>query len=622
MPKWSIKIVMAVFIIGIVLVSVASGVVGNLLFDNRSIDVTKEKVYSLSQQSKNFLDKNDEHLFIKLYAAENLTTKDPRWKIYLAQIIKLAENYENESNGKIKFTFEKIKPFTNTQAEAEKAGIKEFMYPNGEKYAYFGMVLANEKGKFITIPKFRFEDFAYIENLITRNLSYLTAKESKNIGIISPVFDVAVKQTYFGKSGEWPFVEALRKNGYNPIALDDVSRGINPNYDAVIVFYPMSLYNLTIYAIDQYLMRGGKVIAFLDAFSENRFASADKYTNYVSGMDKLLESAGIKYSANLLVGDNENNRDLVLNGEKIKYPLRLVVTEENFINHKINENIKSLQLNHSGFFKTEQKPNLDVVTLFTTSENSGVMSVDKLNNLNYEVMVDSYKLTEQKYPLAVLAEGKFASIFNAPIIDTPEAIAKSLPFLSVPLKDGKLLVVADSDMMGENLWNANFAKNSDVFGEMFISDNLQFLLNALDYMTKANYVSVPLRKRTIKQMSWQRILQEKAEQKFEKAKNNERKKLVDAQKKLIELNSQIDIAELSSVKTIKEAEQLQREIERYKNNLEEINYNIKKEYNKLFVLFSVLFIAVIPALITLILAAIYGFYNNRTVRNAMESYSE
>ncbi len=617
MPKWSIKIVMAVFIVGIVIVSVAAGVVGNLVFGNSSVDVTKEKVYSLSQQSKKFLDKNNDFLFIKLYAAENLTQKDPRWKKYLAQVIKLAETYEKESNGKIKFAFVKVKPFANTQAEAEKVGIKEFSYPSGEKYAYFGMVLANEKGKFITIPRFRFEDFAYIENLITRNLSCLTTKESKNVGIISPAFNVAAKQTYFGISEEWPFVTALRKNGYNPIALDDVSRGINPNYDAVVVFYPMSLDNLTIYSIDQYLMRGGNVIMFLDAFSENRFADADQYTNYVSGMDEFLENYGIKYSADLLVGDNEYNRNLVLDGEKINYPLRLVVTKENFSKHKINENINSLQLNHSGFLKYQNMPNLTTNVLFTTSENSGIMPVDKMRYLDYDVFVENYQATKQKYPLAVLVEGKFKSMFNAPIFNNPELIAKSLPFLIMPLKEGKLLIVADSDMMGENLWNANYAKNHDTNGELFTSDNLQFLLNALDYMTGADYVSVPLRKRMIKQMTWLVFLQEMAAQKYAQEKNDEQKKLIDAQKKLAELASQMKITELSSVKKIKETEQLQRELDRHKNNLEKINYDIEKEYNKLFASFVCLLIVVLPVAVTLLLALLYGVYSKNIVKKAM-----
>ncbi len=624
MLKWSEKLIMLMFIIGIVIVSVTAGVIGNLLFDAKGIDVTADRVYSLSEQTKEFLDKNTQNLFIRIYAAEDLAVKDVRWKIYLARIIKLAEDYEKEGHGKVKFSFVKIKPFADTQAEAEKAGIKEFLYPNGEKYAYFGMVLANENGKLITIPKFRFDDFNYIENLITRNLSQLTVNNNKNIAVISPFFDAVTKYTYFGMSGEWPFADRLRKSGYNLIALDNISGGINPNFDAVIVFYPLSLDSLTVYALDQYLMRGGKIIVLLDAFSENRFADEDEfeYISYVSGMDKFLENSGIRYSSNLVVGDNENNRDAVLDGRKIKYPLRVVVTKENLTSHKITENIKSLRLNHSGFFKYESKPDLDTKVLFTTSENSGVLPAEKISSIDYNTLFEHYKQTQQKYPLAVLVEGKFSSMFDAPIIDTPEIIAKNLPFLSVPLKEGKLLVVADSDMLGESLWNANHAKNHDIYGDVFVSDNLQLLLNALDYMTSADYVSVPLKQAAGYQENWQNLLQEKAEKKFAEAKNNYGKKLLSAQRKLSALNNEMKFAELSSVKRIKEIEQLQRDIERYKNNLEKINYDIEKEYNRLFLLFAVALIAVTPVLITLLLAGMFGLYNKKLLKKAREYGNE
>lgn len=611
-----------VFAIAIIILTVALNLIFGLAAGNIYFDLTTDKRYSLSEETKDFLHKNDNQVSVRLYISKDIAKKNADLGQYADYLRKLLTQYQQMSHGKIDLAVIEVAPFASTQAEAEKAGIREFDFADGKRYIYLGASFTNSQGKTLSIAQFWPQRQAIVEDDISRKLAVLTASESPLLGIISPYFNVADEDNPLKYSKNWPFVEQLKNDGYRVISLRETMPYIPENVDGVLVFYPLKLNQMAIYALDQYLLRGGKVMVMTDAFAEARFHNAEEYISYDSGMQKFLQNAGIGYSENILAGDNLFSRELVLDGRKIKYPLWLTVGSGQMSDHPIMQGVNQLYLNHSGFFNYTPQEGLDETVLFATSQDSGVLPAEIIAEISYDNLLKNYQAHAKSYPLALLVEGNFKSLFSKPIVTNFEVLKQMPPFLNVSIAKGKLLVVGDSDMLAAKLWNGNNQQNQKVYDAEIISDNFAFLRRAVDYLTDSGFLNTGRKDIAQNNKNLSDVFYQAAVDSYQEQKREAVNHLLDIRREIVLLKEKIGASALSSIKQSKELEQLQRKEIAAEQELRRLSFLVKERYENFLFGFAILLTAVLPLLAILLIGSIYWGYNLRIKHKAGEYIDE
>lgn len=588
---------------GIVIVAAALILLANLMFGGLGGDVTADKRYSLDAKTISFLTTNKEPITVRLYIAKNLAEQNPRLGQYADYVRRLLSEYQRKSKGIIDVSVVETVPFLNSQAAAEKAGIKAFDFGDERQYLYLGASFTNGKGQTLTIPKFLPEREKNIEDDITRILSSLVTDKKPVLGVVSPFFKVAGG---LGGSGNRPFVEQLKGFGYQVKSLGRAISFVPEGIDAVLVFYPYRLSKETVYALEQYLLSGGNIMIVFDAFSEERFRESGQYEVYDSGLSAFLQNKGVEYVSHLLVGDRANNREFVLDGKKVNYPFWL----------KVSSDSGDLTLNHSGYFKYQNQENFAIKVLAETGEDSVLIKTSQVADVRVENLEKYYENSSGKYPLALLLEGIFQSTFDKTDVLTLRGGQNRSNFLSGSAKVGKLFLISDADMFDVFMWDGNAAAKHDFYETFFVSDNMYFVRDALDYLTENAYVGVKSKNTGLNKDSLAAVFRRYAENSFARERRELAKRLFDLQDRINILQAKVYTMPVSSVKQSKDLEQLRREQIDTEYKYRQVLYLTEERAQTLKSWFLFLMTGCFPVAAVLMLGGIYIWYRNMLKRKA------
>ena len=569
----------------------------SLLTSSYKLDLTSSRQYTLNQETLSWLSKNQEPIFIKLYLSPQLESEYPLIGQYARYVVRLLEQYQINSNGKISFEIIETKPYSNAEDEAKKQNIRSFIDTEGKQNLYFGAVFSNYSGQSYTLPYFEIGRKNYIEHDISRILSKMSGYEPKTIGILSPALPVIDKKSTFENGTDWPFVKALKED-YNVEYIRNDKTQIPVRIKTLIVVNPSNLGEMTVYALDQYLMRGGRILLFMDPFSES-FLSLFGYINSASSnLEKFLYNFGISYSDDLLVGDNAQSQSTLMGSlthNQIKnYPLWMDINK-NFINqeHTISKDLRRLQFRSAGSLALRKLPDVKSTILFTTGTDSGEIDSKVAKYASKSSVIGNFINTGKSYNLAVLQEGKFVSMFEEHPLRGTETEKMMIPFLITSIRPGKLLVVSDADMLFSPNWNAKTPKFSTISSKETFENKTTFA----------------------------QILQNHISKKYQKEQQQYTEAIRQAQSKQRQLNNSIkEQAVFPSTSVLKQVESLQRiEIEN-KSKLQELEFKISEEQKLLSNLFIIFNMIVFPGIIILLLA-IFNIIRRKKIYQEAKEYA-
>ena len=569
-------------------------------------DLSADKRFSLSDKSKEWLKENNNNLFVRLYLSAEVG-KDAELEAYSQDVLRLLEQYQLNSDNKLSLRTIKVSPLSPEEAEANKAGIR-----GGEGKPYFGLVISDQNGRFKTIPYLEPKRREYLEHDISRILSSLGAYQKPTLGIMSSEFQVIASEDALDYTADWPFASVLKKDyklRYIPTNLVEIPQ----NIAALLVINPKRLSNIGLYAIDQYLMRGGKVIIFADPLSEVALAQNGEVAEH-SNIVKFLANSGIRYDETKVAGDNLYNRSLDLETNKEKYPFWInVLPQKN--KHRFLADLKPLALNTAGWLEVAPQEGTEV--LFTTSESSGSVDAAYIRYASLAETLDNYTTENKTKILAVLKEGNFSSFFKEPLFNTKEYFEKLLPFLSVSLNPGRLLVVADSDILTSRLWNANKQEGQDVYDFIPYSGNMDFIERAVDYVSdNKKILSISPKSATISTTPIGAVLLLKTEEIFATEQSNIRAEQAKVLKEQNTMHYKIEHQEiLPSIQITKKLEDLERRRLELLNEERELEQDMVNTYRlKLGLFMGINF--VLPLLLLGLLIGILRIHQSCRARQA------
>ena len=439
--KKNLSLVLFVFLLiaSFVALNAASG----LLFSNHKLDLTKNKRYTLRPQTVEILKNLPHPITVNVYYSSSISKDYPLYSQYAQMVLHTLDRYRNISGNKIKINLLNPEPYTSIEEDAIKFGLKKISTGEGKITNYFGAVMTNTEGKSYTIPYFDNMRQNYLENDLTRAISSLSTFTKKNIGVISQDIKM-IDTSYRGRKADkdWTFIKLLRQD-YNIVEISANIPEIPLEIDSLIVASTSELPASSMYALDQFLMRGGNVLFLIDPYSEIENVSKGITSEKGSNINILLKNWGIQYAEDLIVGDKKLSQEISFADGSVKkyYPWININSEYFSKNSPLTLNLSDLYFQTAGGLELFPKNNININTLITTGSESTLTDARIAKFAEKTDVIDNSTNAETPIVISAMSEGTNSSIFKSSPYAQSDFAEELLPFLPASITPAKIIVI-------------------------------------------------------------------------------------------------------------------------------------------------------------------------------------
>lgn len=449
------------------LLFVTANLLVSRLVGGRQLDATASGRYTLTEESLKTVAALRQPVTIRLYVSEKLQSAWDELGAHAARTTAFLARCVLAAPDKIRLEIRRIKPFSDMEKQAVSEGMLPF--PENEEELYFGLKVIAADGRSALIPALKPERRALLESDLNRILHGLNEERKVKIGVFSPRLPFSPD----GKGSAFASLAALLQEYYEVFEIPAGSSLVPQDISVVLALDPGRLPPVFAYALDQYVMRGGKVVFLVDPYSEVRHALQGYPPRPDAEMGEYLKTWGIDYHAERVAGD-------VLHGERVKggdgryrvYPLWFWAK---------GEDGRPLRFHTPGsLLAAENFADLHFSELAATGGQSGDIAAEKIRYASKTQVILDYNQDNKKRVLALLAEGKFRSHYRGGILDKAKSAQPYLPFA---VRDAAVAVVADSDFAADELWVASRDPENPVYGIVPYAGNAAFLLGLIDRLS-------------------------------------------------------------------------------------------------------------------------------------------
>jgi ABC-type uncharacterized transport system involved in gliding motility, auxiliary component len=499
------------------------------------VDLTKEKAFTLSAGTKAILGQLDTPVKVRFYCTQSdtATPYSVLLKSYAKKVEDLLAEYKQASHGKL--VIEKYDPQPDSDAEdsARLDGVEEQALPGGEKF-YLGLAVSQLDTK-ESIPFLSPDRERQLEYDISRAISRVVKPEKPVIGVMSglPVFGQPSNpmMQQMGQRGQepWAIINEL-KSDYTVRTVEMDADKIDDEIKLLFVIHPKDISDKAQYAIDQFVLRGGRLVAFLDAQS---LLDSSRSQNPMMGampgggssLDKLLKAWGLQFDTSKVVADRSFQMEVGAEGDQSqKRPSWLMLTSEGINSNDIaTSELDSIWYFSGGAFTGSPAAGLKETVLLKSTKDSEL--VDGMTaNFGAENILKDFKPSGVEYALAVRLTGKFKTAFPegkpADKSETTDADKKpdEKSAANDSLKESKVdttvVLIGDADMISDNF---SIRRMNTPFGQIAqpMNANLNFAQNVLEQLSGDNNL-IAVRSRAVLNRPFTRVkaMQAEAEQKY------------------------------------------------------------------------------------------------------------
>jgi len=527
----------------ILLIFIVTALAVHIFYNNTEsarADLTAEGLYSLTEGTREILDKMDEEgvkpIEIKLYFSETTGKTLPsfikNFITYRNYVANLLREYERGSNGKITVDVIDPKPESDEAEDATDFGLEGKPINQQGDMFFFGLAMITQTGSRDQIEFLWPENQEKLEFEISKKLYNLLWPERKKVGIISSLDPLPENNPYMMQmmqmqgqqpSEPWSIMQLMQES-YDVEKIGDVASIPRDEYDLLIVIHPKNLPDKTLFAIDEWVVRGGDTLVFMDAYAiedepvqtqQNQFAMLQQ--RRAANMDKLLNTWGLtmpmdQYAADYNMGQKQSSQ----RGAPPEVNVTFLGIDERNAAETLNQDSPFLQgladvrFYMSGVLEVDAEAPVTVTPLITTTEGGATLKIvpgfGGNGELTYADMMGSFnKLLDAYAPegqqiLAAQLTGTFPSAFPeggsfpAEAPETPPGMppgfqmpvpedAEMITVEAVPEEEkaeGRVIVFADVDFITNVL-----AFQQSFFGTVAVGDNHKVLMNAVDYLLGA-----------------------------------------------------------------------------------------------------------------------------------------
>lgn len=557
---------------------VAFNVVAGAWLRGGRADLTENKLYTLSKGTGNILGNLDEPITLRFYFSKKLAQQAPGLVTYAERVQQMLEEYASLSKGKIRLEVADPVPFTEVEDAAVSHGLKGVPATAAGEMLYFGLVGTNTTDGKELIPFFHDEREEFLEYDVTRLIDNLRESKKKVVGVLTALpldgNPMARMMNPQASTDPWYVLESLRQT-FDVRMIDATTEKLEKDLDLLFVVHPQALSPETLFEIDQYVLRGGKLVAFLDPYCEAQEVPQDPQNplqammaDRSSKLDPLLGAWGLEMPAEDLAADKDLALRVGWQNSAIDYVLWLGLRKDKEVFSKddvTTSELDNVHLASSGFLRRIDGAATTITPLMETTRNAMRIPKSRVQfGPDPADLLSTYQTGGEKLMLAARVAGTVKTAYpeGRPKKQEGDAEVPVDPAEEV-LKESKgpvnLVIVADVDLLSDRMW----VRTQNFFGQtvaMTQADNGAFAVNAADNLSgSSDLISLRSRGRSIRPFDKVDELRKEAESKFRQKEKDLEAKLRDAEQKINELQGSKDATSALILSPEQEAE-----IERFK----------------------------------------------------------
>lgn len=515
------------------------------------LDLTEDKIYTLSKGTKNILEKMSDGVVVKFYFSRSTKQLPTMIKTYGTRVEEVLREYANRSAGKLTLEVFDPKPDTDDEEWARKYGLQAITLGNGDPF-YFGAVLLQSSREFI-LPYFDPRREEFLEYDISEALVQVQNKTKAKVGILSSLPVIASSAPMMMPMAEtqpsWIFVEQLRKN-FEVVEVAATSSSIDDQINVLLIIHPKMLQDSTLYAIDQFVMRGGRLLVAVDPFSRldlsmsgNMARMSGRMPEISSDLKTLFTAWDIDYNPGKVVGDLSAMIQINAGGMTIPYPYFINMRNDRIDRQSvITQKLNQVMVAEGGAFELKSGSKFEFLPLLKTSAEAGTADGMFASFMGPAEFAKQLKTENKSLVQAAVVNGDFVSAFKdgppAPSPDSKEKANIGKEHLSAVKQRNSIVLIADVDFVHDSNAVEQFR-----FGPQVISrprnDNIALLLNAVDFLAgSSDLISIRSKGKITRPFTKVEELQKAAQQKWQQEEDRLSSRLSELEKKLNELQGQ------------------------------------------------------------------------------------
>ena len=527
----------------------------NIIFINlfsSKIDLTYHKIYTPKQKTKEIISQTDSPIYRDVYASKDYISSNTDYYRYHQQVIRFLKKYETLSKGMIRIDVKYVEPFS----ELEEAILKDGLYfeeNNKGSRNYFGAIVHNKESKTAIIKQFLHERHSFLEKDI--DIALLKTLENNRLKKVAVYLDPTQNLDVF--QGSLLSLE----NDYNVGNINSSVYFLSPKLDLIILLNPKNLPNHLMYAIDQYILTGGKVIVLFDFFTQSQTQTVNLENISIS---KFFDHWGIQIKNKF--SDKVTFSDL--------YPL---------------EN-KDIKISKASVFDIKQ----------------GIF--------NSQIL-----LSENEDIIATILTGKTTSIFNKNPYITSDLSIKDNIFLPESINDTQIALIADVDILDDDNWISSKSPDKNPFSTISSSGNGEFFKSLIDYMTgNKDYLMLPINNQSFNKQSIGEKQHDAIWKQYEEPYQKLKEEITQQKIFLYEQSNE----NLDKMNTLLQITSIGKKIGKQEKSLQNMEYKLKSEYSKS-IKKTVIFQAfIIPLLEIFLLLAVLRIKHKAQQKKIKDKYND
>jgi len=613
----------AISIVLVLIIIITINVISSGLYSR--LDITEESLYTLSEGTENIVEKISTPLTLKYYLSKNLESLPITYKNYGKKISELLNEYQNLNPEMIHLETYDPKPDSDEEVWAKKYGLAGIDLSNGDKF-YMGLVITQEDRE-LNIPMMDPRREQFLEYDITQLLLQLSQKKDKKIGILSslPVMGVTANQMQQmqGQRNQpkWFFIQELEKT-FKTETITAGTQEIPADISILIVVHPKNLSESALYAIDQFVLKGGELIVLVDPNARVDQAAAmmaqmGQMPQASSDLGKLFKHWGIDYQANKILGDKEHPTRVNAGGTVgvVSFTLWHSLNRDSFEQDLIaTKELDDMLLIEPGGFIMQKSSPLKLQPLIKSSTQTGLIDSFMLRYADPLKLNAQVKPTGQSYNLAGILSGNLTSAFSKRPDppknegkDQPDKITQHQPHLSEGIKESKILLITDVDFISDNFSVEQFNLLGQIYSQPK-NDNLNFIVNMVEFLGGAGeMMGIRSRGRFRRPFTHFLMLEKNAQIKYQAAENKITAQLKEVQEKLSQLNVQKGTNKIVLTKEqIEKIKQFREEEKKTKTELRKIRKLLRQDIESEKTSLTLMNLTIVPIL--LIITGLFLYY--------------
>ena len=602
------------------LLFIASVVLSAALLRGVRLDLTENRLYTLSDGTRAIIERLEEPVQLTFYFSESATGDIPQLRTYANRVRELLEEIAAASQGNVRLEIIDPQPFSEEEDRATAFGLQAVPLGQGAGSLFFGLAGSNSTDGQMAIPFFQPDKEAFLEYDIAKLISGLSGEDKPVVGVIStldigPGFDPAARRVTDGV-----VVYSEMRNLFDVKRIEPSATSIDEDVQMLMLVHPKGLSSDTLYAIDQFVLRGGRLLVFVDPHAEMEQAGqgADPtqamFESKSSDLKELFSAWGVQYDPESVVLDAQVA--LQIQAQPDRPPVRHLGIlglgpEQLNQDDVVSAELGTVNLSSAGHFGLAEGASVTLEALAQSSSNAMTVGSERIRFLpDPEQLFTDFSPAGTPFVLAARLSGKLKTAF-------PDRSGEG--HLAESQGDAAVLLVADTDLLADRMW----VQVQQFFGQKVINafaDNGNFVINAVDNLTgSTDLIKVRTRPSSNRPFTTVEALRRQADDRFRTKEQELQAELSETERRLTELQGARD-DQGSTLLTAEQSAELQRfqdEKLRIRKELRQVRRQLDADIQSLGAKLKFINIVGVPLLVTL-LAVGFAFWRVRRRKETVE----